>query len=49
MSRTVIKSRCLNVFLGNPKTQKVKHRGTESTERKTRGKREENERKMRGK
>ncbi len=43
MSRTVIKSNRLNVFLGNPKTKKVKHRGTESTERKTRRKREENE------
>lgn len=37
MSRTVIKSKCLSIFLGNPQTQKVKHRGTESTERKTGG------------
>lgn len=46
MSRTVIKSRCLNVFLGNPKTQKVKHR---EAQRARRGKREENERETRRK
>jgi hypothetical protein len=48
MSRTVIKSKCPKISVGNPKKKKVKHRGTEAQRHRgteaRRGKREENER-----